>query len=247
MDQQSVITPYYIGRDFHHCVVDDAVVLLNCETGQYAALPPEGYKTFRRIAGVAGGDLNGELGADGGDDIADLSALNELLGLGVLTRDPRLGRPIRDYSLMTTGSLLDSLLLNHQQPSIRAGELLAFTASVLKAAWLLKVSRFADTIHHLQHLQRKAAIPPRSLDLVLVERLVASFRHMRLWTYSASRACLFDSLVLFQFLHRRGVSTTFVLGVRTKPFIAHAWVQLGDLVLNDSLERVTRFTPILVI
>jgi hypothetical protein len=36
-----------------------------------------------------------------------------------------------------------------------------------------------------------------------------------------------------------------MIGVSTKPFIAHAWVQSDDRVLNDTTEHVQMFTPIL--
>ena len=41
--------------------------------------------------------------------------------------------------------------------------------------------------------------------------------------------CLVTALVLTRMLARRGVDSTFVLGVRTSPsFAAHAWVECGD-------------------
>lgn len=38
-----------------------------------------------------------------------------------------------------------------------------------------------------------------------------------------------------------------VLGVMSRPFRAHCWVQLGGLVLNDALAHVSAFTPIRII
>lgn len=35
--------------------------------------------------------------------------------------------------------------------------------------------------------------------------------------------------------------------VRTNPFGAHSWAQHEDEVLNDSVEEVLRFTPILIV
>ncbi|HVZ34530.1 MAG TPA: lasso peptide biosynthesis B2 protein, partial [Polyangiaceae bacterium] len=60
-------------------------------------------------------------------------------------------------------------------------------------------------------------------------------------------ACLFDSLVLAEFLRRRGVRATLVIGISTVPFAAHACVQFGDLVLNDTVEKVQGYTPILAV
>jgi hypothetical protein len=38
-----------------------------------------------------------------------------------------------------------------------------------------------------------------------------------------------------------------LIGVSTKPFLAHAWVQMSELVLNDTAEHVQTFTPLLAI
>jgi len=57
--------------------------------------------------------------------------------------------------------------------------------------------------------------------------------------------CLHDSLAMIAWLNRRGASASIVFGVTGVPFRAHCWVQLGDQVLNDALDHVAPFTPIL--
>jgi hypothetical protein len=37
-----------------------------------------------------------------------------------------------------------------------------------------------------------------------------------------------------------------VMGVSGRPFAAHCWVQVGDRVVNDTLDHVILFTPILI-
>jgi len=48
-------------------------------------------------------------------------------------------------------------------------------------------------------------------------------------------------------LARRGIHPDWVFGVRTWPFAAHCWLQIGDLVIADTLDRVNRYTPIMVV
>lgn len=57
--------------------------------------------------------------------------------------------------------------------------------------------------------------------------------------------CLQRAFMLHAQLHAHGVAAQWVFGVRTWPFAAHCWIQIGDLVLGDSLDRVKGFTPIL--
>lgn len=55
------------------------------------------------------------------------------------------------------------------------------------------------------------------------------------------------SIASFDLLLRCGHRPTLVLGVRDCPFTAHAWVQLGNMVVGDKQERVARYQPILAI
>lgn len=57
--------------------------------------------------------------------------------------------------------------------------------------------------------------------------------------------CLFDSLALLDFLHAENAAATIVLGIKAVPFAAHCWVEHRGVVLNDRLDRVATFTPIL--
>src|SRR3546814_7368922 len=58
--------------------------------------------------------------------------------------------------------------------------------------------------------------------------------------------CLVQSLATCALLRRQGVPCRFAIGVRSRPFAAHAWVELDAQVVNDDLENVRQFTPILV-
>lgn len=57
--------------------------------------------------------------------------------------------------------------------------------------------------------------------------------------------CLQRSFQLRCYLASRGVASDWIFGVRTWPFSAHCWLQIGDLVVGDRLARVRRYTPIL--
>lgn len=59
--------------------------------------------------------------------------------------------------------------------------------------------------------------------------------------------CLVRSALLMRFLHRQGLHADWVFGVRLHPFAAHCWVQAGDVCLNDDVERLWAYTPIMVV
>lgn len=58
-------------------------------------------------------------------------------------------------------------------------------------------------------------------------------------------ACLSRSLLLTLFLIRRRIPADLVIGVKLGPFAAHAWVEYAGCVVNDHLETVQAYTPIL--
>jgi hypothetical protein len=58
-------------------------------------------------------------------------------------------------------------------------------------------------------------------------------------------SCLEQSLVLWWLLVRRGIAAELRIGARKEAgrFEAHAWVELGTLVLNDSGKAHLHFAP----
>lgn len=97
--------------------------------------------------------------------------------------------------------------------------------------------------------RRKGAARDRSVPENLEEAAVreaALFESVRPWV-PFEGDCLQRSWMLHRRLCRHGVPADWVFGVRTWPFFAHCWVQVGDLVLGDSLNRVGGFTPIMVV
>lgn len=57
--------------------------------------------------------------------------------------------------------------------------------------------------------------------------------------------CLLRSFLLLRYLHRHGQNAAWVFGVTTWPFDAHCWLQVEDVVLDDELDRVARYTPLM--
>jgi hypothetical protein len=57
--------------------------------------------------------------------------------------------------------------------------------------------------------------------------------------------CLPQSIAITRHLRRRSIPAILVLGVSGRPFAAHSWVQVEDMVINDTVDHASRFTPIL--
>jgi hypothetical protein len=59
--------------------------------------------------------------------------------------------------------------------------------------------------------------------------------------------CLTSSLAFLKVGFSRNLNAQLVFGVQAAPFLAHCWVESEGVILNDELEFVSCFTPILVI
>jgi hypothetical protein len=61
--------------------------------------------------------------------------------------------------------------------------------------------------------------------------------------YPRAASCLFDSLALGRFLWSAGIRSNLIYAVRGGPFSAHAWLEIGGIIINDDPEYCAGFTP----
>jgi hypothetical protein len=64
--------------------------------------------------------------------------------------------------------------------------------------------------------------------------------------FDQNRVCLTRSLAMREMLWRHALPSTLVIGVKLSPFAAHAWLQVGGVILNDRLERIHHYHPIAI-
>ncbi|MBN8818689.1 MAG: lasso peptide biosynthesis B2 protein [Sphingomonas sp.] len=79
-----------------------------------------------------------------------------------------------------------------------------------------------------------------------IEMVASTYRTLDFLVSSETR-CLARSIAMARTLLTEGNNFELILGVRSGPFGAHCWLAQGDVVLNDRLDKVRDFTPILVI
>ncbi|MCC5617900.1 lasso peptide biosynthesis B2 protein [Nostoc sp. CHAB 5836] len=170
--------------------------------------------------------------ADSIEEATSTIELDQNLGHG-LTSDP--GKPHR-----TTVHIRRSLRFVRSVASaacwIRCRSLQAITRDIARRRIQLHGSR----------AERKEATEANEVIEAMKPALVA-YDALRPFVFTARDECLLDSLALLHFLSHEGLAPRWVLGVRTGPFAAHAWVQEGQTVLNDQHEYVRQFRPILVV
>ena len=157
-------------------------------------------------------------------------------------------------------------------PPLSTRDVLQFLRSATLAAWWLRTQSLdtiatrvarrrpssmvahagADAPPPLRAAARAPAKDPAEStspgpDAARLRAAALAFERLRPLAFTAHDRCLHDSLSLVVFLAFKGLSASWVIGVRTRPFGAHSWVQSGSLVLNDQHEQVRAFRPILVV
>lgn len=233
---------YRLADHVHACHVDGQVILLDLHRDKYIGV---------------GGALLPALSAriDGwpapGDDAC--IAANEAMVDQWLTS-------MRSQGLVCPASASPPVASSNLEPtrSLYAGD-----QPIWDGMQWRRISRVACAkivVGHWLKRHRLSAIVERIVDLRAPSPAVAEHAHQdrlqsaaawylrtRPMLSTAHEQCLRDSLTLIRFLASERLYPQWVIGVRTRPFAAHSWVQEGGLVLNDVHETVRRYTPILVV
>jgi hypothetical protein len=183
-------------------------------------------------------------GSDGAPVSEDASGLaNSLLALGILSDRATHAKDARPtaYPLPTEAIDPDSPPGSRRSSSAHAA---SFFFSSARASRELRRRRFQLIIEAVRARKDRNASRAGRPDFERTRSLVAVFERLRLF-YPRSYLCLFDSLALIHFLARFHVYPDWVFGVNEDPFEAHCWVQADNIVLNDTVARVSAFIPIM--
>jgi len=236
---------YWIPAHVRVCPLLASTVLLDLKRNRYFGIGTNETRALSTLA-LNWDEANGnaapveQLAPDAAIAMADA-----LLEAGLLSREPpadrtTFGAPPLDLSgvLRSAGHELSS------STSLR----LAYVASFLAAlAWTRRALRSRTLYSIASEVRDRKAAAQGDFDEQRAVELVGIFRRLRPHTFAARDRCLFHSLALVQFMARQAVFPTWVIGVRAKPWGAHAWVQEGKLLLDANPEQVCEYTPILTV
>ncbi len=234
---------YMLARHVYWCAIEDGVVFLDVKRHKYVGINRNHSDLLYRI--VEGGlSISNTLPAI--YDVAAELALTKVLATeGLVTRDAMLGKPLTPLSIAIVGSA-DSPRHPIAGLHFRFIHFFMLMLSFITVKCQLRIVSFDRIVRRAQSRR-----PERTSTIAMLGgkemQLVKLFRRLRSIFYTAHNNCILDSLVLRDFLRRNGISSTWVIGVESRPFAAHSWIQYRGIVLNDSLEHVQRYTPILVV
>jgi hypothetical protein len=230
---------YYLHPKTFLCLAPRHWVLLDVRADRYLCLSIDDFALLRPW-------LNGQKDGSAGDARpgmmpAQAAALaQQLLDRELLVLRAPSARPVTP----TQWTLPTETL----QPSITRG-----LRSVVHAPTFIYSSIFADHALRRRSLDAITSLVSRrrarqsksgAFPWEKTARVITTFNSLRLF-YPRSYLCLFDCLSLLHFLSFHAIFPTWVFGVVADPFSAHCWLQQDGVVLNDTVETVAKYTPIM--
>lgn len=223
-------TALRLRNDVFYCYVNNEAIFLDLRSDSYFGLDHKSSSSLRQL--------------ENGDSSL---APNELKESQIFTPAPS-GKLLSATSLRPAQFSASSTTVELFSPSVLPG-LNAFLGTRLILSFLkvslitslIPTARYLANIAHRYKDKSAATVSKSELDTY-----VRYYSVLRPILYRARDNCLFDSLVLRDFLRRCNVEATVVIGVKTAPFMAHAWVQCGEYTVNSPAEFSASFTPIAV-
>jgi hypothetical protein len=232
---------YWLPRHVWLCCTEDAGIWLDAKKDRYSGVSLEKLLSLRDVL-IGGQRLSPRVCVHVSAPPFDSNFCEELTAQGLLTSDPTLGR---EYTPPTIQPPDCSFRLDGSKV---AGVSFADVYLFVRAFTITTVLLHGHSLHlALEHVRRKKTALKASpgIDTRNVVARTRAFAIIRSFFYTAESHCLFDSLALFEFLAGHSVRSDLVVGVRTGPFQAHAWVQAGNVALNGEAAYCRSFYPIL--
>lgn len=237
---------YLLPFHIHFCLVAEGAIFLDLRRDKYLALDAVQTSALGTLAANWPVDRVLDVSKQSGCDTVGTEIGDALVEAGLLTRGPTEGRSLSPETSVPAREELWPFDTRGRSPVNLSG-----LRRYLKAYVRVSLSLRFGTLERLAHrvAVRKARALERhgKLQVAKIKELLGVYQVLQAFTFTAKRACLFDSLLLIDFLAQYGLYPDWVVGVRTGPFASHSWVQQDVYILNGTKQYVQGFTPILVV
>jgi hypothetical protein len=239
-------TRYSLAKDVYVRETARHAVFLDLRRNRYTAVDSKVLQGLRAsVRGWPSGGAEEARIPSSEDFLENMDALKALLNEGVLTDDDRLGD--HDTPAAIEPASVGLYVTLAVFPEVKWRDLWYFTRAWAVSTVIFRLAPLAWSVKRIRNRKARLQLKNSQSGLELVHRILAAYRILQPNFFDAKNACLRDSLTFIEFCALYNVYPTLVFGIRMEPFSAHAWVQDGPMVLNDSLPHVVTFLPILAV
>jgi Transglutaminase-like superfamily len=234
--------PYRLMPHAYVCARDDYIVLMDIERGKYLAVDGRQSLELSKLIEGWPSPANRCLLPEGEENLQSGSAeriVQQLLQRKLLTDDPSMGKTAAPIKTLLPAQAFPIFALDRSlRPYLRY--LPNFIMACIRARRLYRNIRLPKVVEHIQ--ARRRGWGDLAPDAGKLRLLVRAHHHLRPLIYSCQNKCLYDSMVLLEFLAAYRMDATWVFGVHTWPWIPHCWVRAGTYLLNDSPGNIGRYS-----
>lgn len=221
----------HLNADISFCELDNQLFFLDIRNDRYFQLSRALERNFLSYLEAPG------------DASIDISGLVKHNLLPLTTASPCNG-PTTDIAFPSESAMETPCSTRHISLEVMRDVFL----TVAMMRWQLKVRRLKPILQALSSYRDRRTSPlsdGHDGQQRLLEAATA-FNSARPYVPIAT-CCLIDSLSMLRFLAKHGFPGHLVMGIACDPFSAHAWVQYGPLVLNETVGVAQAHVPIRVI
>jgi transglutaminase superfamily protein len=236
---------YRIPDHVYLCKTREGILFLDLRDDRYLSVSGEELESLATL--IPGWPISAPAEIPPDNDDRAKQVARALQDAGLLTANQAVGKSAHPPTLVPAVSSVLEQQHSHPRSRNAVVVLILLIYATLKVSLLLKFRSLESAIQTARQRKRKRDDPADILNGDLIARLTSDFLRLRPLVYSSRNKCLYDCLVLLEFLFRFDVLPTLVIGVTTVPFKAHCWLQHGTLVLTDYAEHTRAYTPILVV
>jgi Transglutaminase-like superfamily len=247
---------FCLASHVHVCVTRDGAVFLDLKRDKYFGVGREDSELLSVAVDEwpnLAWDIGGEYGADQASEreVASRGLCESLVDAGLLSLagTGSAGTPSTATdvtSIDMKGELVsvgDELEVNAE---ITVGDIAKFVRAFAWARYSLRFRPLLKVVESVR-ARKLEGVSAGDVDIDRMANRVSLFRQLRCWVFAPEGRCLLHALTLVNFLSAYGLYPEWVFGVRTQPWAAHSWAQLGHFLLDSNPEKVSAFTPILVV
>lgn len=223
----------HLNKDISFCELDGRLFFLDVQRDRY-------FQLSRALEHSFLSHLNAP-------DDANLDA-SGLLRLNLLTQasTARADKPAETGIAHPSQSVLETLCLNGH---VSARVIRDVFINVFVMRWQLRTRRLKSILLGLNEYRRAHVSSAASAGPEYRQHLreaATTFHRIRPYV-PVETCCLIDSLSMIRFLAKQGLHSHLVIGIACDPFSAHAWVQHGPMVLNETVGTAQAHVPIRVV
>jgi hypothetical protein len=232
---------YFLSKDCFVCSSQNYWIILDTRRDKYLCV------THANLASI-GHRLHGWMDRGAAEhlspfDVEADSFVDSLVSKGIITANPSDGKPFAESKCPVCERGVENPE-THALAKLPPFYVARFFLACARIDWHLRKKELFRTLARIE--RRRLNVPSSAAisSVAQASALTVAFKRLRP-LYPRPYLCLFDSLALLEFLANYGAFPRVVFGVVADPFQAHCWLQEGNVVLNDDLEIVGSYKPIL--